>query len=119
MRVCNPRSIHSATIAILFALLINGTVISDVLAENSSTQRTVLITGSNRGIGLEFVRQYAASGWRVIATCRSPARAEELNALAKNNPAVLIEELDVTDQADIDRLQAKYSDQPLELLIIL
>ena len=33
---------------------------------------TVLVTSSNRGIGHEFVRQYAAAGWRVIAACRHP-----------------------------------------------
>ena len=33
---------------------------------------TVLITGANRGLGLEFVRQYLRDGWRVIATCRKP-----------------------------------------------
>ena len=39
---------------------------------------TVLITGANRGIGLEFARQYVADGWRVIAACREPARAQSL-----------------------------------------
>lgn len=42
---------------------------------------TALVTGSNRGIGLEFVRQYAAEGWRVHATCRDPARAGALQAV--------------------------------------
>ena len=42
----------------------------------------ILITGASRGIGREFVRQYAADGWRVFACCRNPAAAEELNALA-------------------------------------
>ena len=43
--------------------------------------KTVLITGANRGIGLEFVRQYADKGWHVIATCRRPDEAEALQAL--------------------------------------
>jgi NAD(P)-dependent dehydrogenase (short-subunit alcohol dehydrogenase family) len=42
---------------------------------------TVFITGANRGIGLEFARQYAADGWRVLATARDPQGASELNAL--------------------------------------
>ena len=41
----------------------------------ATPERTVLITGANRGIGLEFVRQYEALGWRVIATTRDPASA--------------------------------------------
>ena len=42
---------------------------------------SVLITGANRGLGLEFARQYAADGWQVIATCRRPSEASELTAL--------------------------------------
>lgn len=56
----------------------------------------VLITGAGRGLGLEFARQYAADGWRVIATCRDPARADALRALG---PAVEIHRLDVEDFA--------------------
>jgi NAD(P)-dependent dehydrogenase (short-subunit alcohol dehydrogenase family) len=78
---------------------------------------TVLITGSNRGIGLEFVRQYAAAGWQVIATCRNPKKADELNALADQNSKITVERLDVTDQQQIDRLAKKYADQPLQLLV--
>ncbi len=78
---------------------------------------TVLITGSNRGIGLEFVRQYAEQGWTVIATCRSPDTATELQALAAKYPGIKVERLDVTDQNNIDLLQNKYAGQPLDLLI--
>ena len=42
---------------------------------------TVLVTGTNRGIGLEFVRQYAADGWKVLAGCRRPDRAEALKEI--------------------------------------
>ena len=41
---------------------------------------TCLMTGANRGIGLEFAKQYAADGWKVIATCRHPETADRLNA---------------------------------------
>lgn len=44
--------------------------------------KTVLITGANRGIGLEFVRQYAVDGWRVLACSRHPAASDALNNLA-------------------------------------
>ena len=53
---------------------------------------TVLITGANRGIGLEFARQYSADGWEVIATARDPQSATELNSLG-----VRVEQLDMLD----------------------
>ena len=50
----------------------------------------VLITGANRGIGLEFARQYAADGWAVFAACRDPKAAKKLAALAKGSGSKLI-----------------------------
>ena len=55
---------------------------------------TVLITGANRGIGLELARQYAADGWTVLATCRDPGKAAELKAVAGD---VAVHRLDVDD----------------------
>ncbi len=78
---------------------------------------TVFITGANRGIGFEFVQQYAARGWNVIATARKPAAADKLQALANSNDQVVIEQLDVTDFARIDELAAKYTDQTIDILI--
>jgi NAD(P)-dependent dehydrogenase (short-subunit alcohol dehydrogenase family) len=78
---------------------------------------TVLITGANKGIGLEFARQYAARGHRVIATARDPAAATELNELSKSNSSVIVEKLDVTDHSAIDALAAKYKSTPIDLLI--
>jgi NAD(P)-dependent dehydrogenase (short-subunit alcohol dehydrogenase family) len=78
---------------------------------------TVLVTGANRGIGLEFAKQYAAKGYKVIATARKPAEATELNALAKANKSVVVEALDVTDLAAIDALAAKYKGQPIDILV--
>ena len=40
--------------------------------------QTVLVTGANRGLGLEFARQYAAEGWQVLAACRAPDAATDL-----------------------------------------
>lgn len=78
---------------------------------------TVLITGGNRGIGLEFVNHYAAEGHTVIATARNPATADELNALAQTNDQIKVEELDVNDFAEIDALAAKYQDTPIDILV--
>ena len=80
-------------------------------------QPTVLITGSNRGIGLEFARQYAELGWKVIATARRPEAATELHALGKQRPNVIIEQLDVTNESHITALAAQYGGQPIDLLI--
>jgi NAD(P)-dependent dehydrogenase (short-subunit alcohol dehydrogenase family) len=79
---------------------------------------TVLITGSNRGLGLEFTRQYAAEdGWTVIATCRTPDKAEALRQLAEEHFTIRIEQLDVTDQANIATLADKLKNEVLDLLI--
>ncbi|HHQ15108.1 MAG TPA: SDR family oxidoreductase [Chromatiales bacterium] len=79
---------------------------------------TVLITGSNRGLGLEFARQYAARGWKVIATCRKPDKADQLKALAKEHPQTLvIERLDVADFDQVDALAKKYAERPVDVLL--
>ncbi len=78
---------------------------------------TVLVTGSNRGIGLEFVRQYAELGWTVIATCRTPAAASELNRIAAAHVNVTVERLDVSDHAEIDALAAKYRGTAIDVLL--
>jgi len=70
---------------------------------------TVLITGANRGIGLEFTRQYAADGWQVIATARRSS--PELDALG-----VRVEALDLSD-ADAVTTFAERIAVPLDLFI--
>jgi NAD(P)-dependent dehydrogenase (short-subunit alcohol dehydrogenase family) len=94
-------------------------VAATLRAEDSSGAYvpTVLVTGANKGLGLEFARQYAARGARVIATARDPAAATDLAALAASNPRVTVEKLDVTDHAAIDALAAKYAGAPVDLLI--
>jgi NAD(P)-dependent dehydrogenase (short-subunit alcohol dehydrogenase family) len=79
---------------------------------------TVLITGANRGIGLEFVRQFAERDWRIIATTRSPDTAEELRSLAAKNPDIIVEQLDVTDHTRVDALAEQYKNQPLDILLL-
>ncbi len=78
---------------------------------------TVLITGSNRGIGLAFAQAYAEAGWNVIATSRSPENAEDLKTLAAAHSKVAIEELDVTDEAEIAALADKYQGTSIDILI--
>jgi NAD(P)-dependent dehydrogenase (short-subunit alcohol dehydrogenase family) len=75
---------------------------------------TVLVTGASRGIGLEFARQYAAEGWRVIASCREPAAAPALEAVRGN---VAVERLDVNDDRRVRALARKYADAAIDLLI--
>jgi NAD(P)-dependent dehydrogenase (short-subunit alcohol dehydrogenase family) len=81
---------------------------------------TVLITGSNHGLGLELARQYADLGWNVIATARRPPGDPGLAALLDiqaKHPNLVIERLDVTDTKMIQSLAAKYHDQPIDVLI--
>jgi NAD(P)-dependent dehydrogenase (short-subunit alcohol dehydrogenase family) len=73
---------------------------------------TVLITGANRGIGLEFARQYQAKGYEVIATARRPEEAKELKSLK-----VRVEPLDVTDPQSVSALSKKLAGHPIDLLI--
>ena len=86
-------------------------------ARRTDITGTVLITGANRGIGLELARNYAARGWTVIATARKPQKATELNAIAEANPKVSVERLDVLDLAQVDALAEKYRGQPIDVLL--
>lgn len=75
----------------------------------------LLLTGANRGIGLEFARQYAAEGWEVIATVRdSGAAADPLRRAA---PGARIEVLDVGDFAAVEAFAGGFGDRPIDLFI--
>jgi len=78
---------------------------------------TVLITGAGRGLALEFVRQYAADGWEVIATARAPAESRELVALAAEHPAIEIHALDIADHAQIDALAEQLRERSIDVLL--
>ena len=68
--------------------------------------RRSLVTGANRGLGLEFVRQLLARGDRVVATCRQPGKATALNTLVGEHPGRLhVLPLDVADPRAIAELQ--------------
>ena len=81
---------------------------------------TVLITGANRGIGLEFARQYNDDGWTVIACCRDPEGdgAADLRAIASGSGGrVSIEPMDMLDHGSIEAVAQKYEGTPIDVLI--
>ena len=78
---------------------------------------TVLITGANRGIGLEFAKQYAADGWQVLACCRRPQSAVMLQALATEHSNVKVLALDVGDFKQIEALALTLKDKTIDVLI--
>ncbi|MGC1457648.1 MAG: SDR family oxidoreductase [Steroidobacteraceae bacterium] len=88
-----------------------------VAAAGGAAAQTVLITGANQGIGLEFAKEYAARGWTVIATHRRTSTPEELAKLAARYPKVRIERMDVTDPAQIAALGAKLKGVPIDILL--
>lgn len=74
---------------------------------------TVFITGANRGLGLEFARQYAAAGWRVHGTCRDPDAAQDLRGLS----GVTAHRMDVADRGQIEAAAAALSGEAIDLLV--
>jgi NAD(P)-dependent dehydrogenase (short-subunit alcohol dehydrogenase family) len=83
----------------------------------SAHAKTVLVTGSNRGLGLEFVSQYATAGWDVIGTSRSPDDDADLQALAAAHSNITIEALDVTNLNQITDLAKKYDGTAIDVLV--
>jgi len=94
-----------------------GAVIAVFVTLASAAEPTVLITGANRGIGLEFAKQYAAKGWTVIATAREPDQADALNSLTKSRDNLLVERMDVTDAGEVAAVAARYKDRAIDVLI--
>ena len=78
---------------------------------------TLLITGANRGIGLELCKQYLSQGWDVHACCRKPNIATELNNCASKNKALTIHELEVTNETQMDALKKTLKGKPIDILI--
>ena len=79
---------------------------------------TILITGANRGLGLEFARQYSAEGWDVVATSRDPEKSEDLQQLQKKNNKVSLQALDVTSAKSITALAHALGGRAIDLLIL-
>jgi NAD(P)-dependent dehydrogenase (short-subunit alcohol dehydrogenase family) len=79
---------------------------------------SVLITGANRGLGLEFARQYAAEGWDVYAASRNPAAAEQLRGLAQQaGDRLTVIPMNVTDAKSIRAAARQLRDTAIDVLI--
>lgn len=76
--------------------------------------KTALVIGASRGLGLGFTRQLSASGWQVIATARDPQKADELAAVDQ----VRVEPLDIADPAQVEALRSRLAGVTLDLLYI-
>jgi len=78
--------------------------------------KTVLITGANRGIGLEHTRRYAERGARIFATARKPDEADELAALAKRHAEIKVLAYDASDNGAAAALKDRIGSAPLDLM---
>lgn len=101
----------------LLAILLTACATQPLAPAPDPVKPTVLITGASRGIGFELARQYAELGWGVIATCRDPAGAGALQALAAKHPNLTVEQLDVADFESMDALAERYKGVPIDVLI--
>ena len=105
------RNVVSKALGKLFLLFFAAGLVAVAHAD------TVLITGANSGIGLEFARQYAAKGWTVIATHRRDETPATLKELADQYPNVRPERMDVTNRGQIHALVTKLNGVPIDVLI--
>lgn len=78
---------------------------------------TVLITGANRGLGLEFCRQYVGDGWDVVACCRNPDTSRALAELDRSREQLTIWQLDVSNRVQIDNLASQLRGRPIDILV--
>ena len=81
------------------------------------TKPTILITGANRGIGLELSEQFAEDGWQVLACCRNPDDAGQLQALNERGLAIELHALDVTDYEQMATLAEQLANRPIDILL--
>lgn len=77
---------------------------------------SILITGANRGIGLELVRCFAHDDWRVYACCREMDKTDELHGLMEQNHKISVHHLDVTKRGEIVRLAEALKDESIDIL---
>jgi NAD(P)-dependent dehydrogenase (short-subunit alcohol dehydrogenase family) len=112
--ICRILHVNSLLVALTLSLTVASEASTGSADSGAATTEkpTVLVTGANRGIGLELARQYSAAGWQVIGTARKPEQAAELAALG-----VRIVQLDVTDPASVARMAADIGGHPIDILI--
>ncbi|HUF71631.1 MAG TPA: SDR family oxidoreductase [Gammaproteobacteria bacterium] len=110
MNIGNARRVARAGIGL-------GLLTSALLTLSLALAETVLITGANSGIGLEFTRQYAALGWTVIATHRRSSTPETLADVFAVHDNVRVERMDVTSAEHVGALAEKLRDVRIDLLI--
>jgi len=102
---------------IISLVFISLMISSSGLHSSEEDVSTILITGSNRNIGLEFVKQFSQKGWRVIATTRSLDSADDLIEFSNKNRNVIVEQLDITNDAHLQNLKKKYQDDVVDILL--
>jgi len=102
---------HTTIKIVLIGVVIQLAVFTSSLIA-AQDQGTVLITGANRGLGLEFARQFKARGYDVIGTARKPEEAQELHKLGAR-----VEQLDVADDGSARALSQRLAGQPIDILI--
>jgi NAD(P)-dependent dehydrogenase (short-subunit alcohol dehydrogenase family) len=79
---------------------------------------SILISGANRGIGLEFTRQYLEDGWRVYACCRAPEKADLLNQLGEEFDDLLsVYRMDVRSGDEVTAVAQALNGAPIDILI--
>ena len=103
---------YGVTVALVW-LITTGVI---TLIQPASAE-TVLITGANSGIGLEFTKQYARKGWTIIATHRRSRIPESLSEVATGYTNLRIERMDVTVPAEVKALALKLRDVAVDVLI--
>ena len=78
--------------------------------------KTILVTGTNKGIGLEFARQYLNEGFKVIATCRNLSKLDGLNGLVNSFPdKISIYQMELLDEKSIEDFSLEIKDIPIDI----
>src|SRR5262249_43915123 len=116
-RRCSRATIIQGRTTVRYRLTLASFALLFVLPIPHAFAQTVLITGANSGIGLEFTRQYVEKGWTVIVTHRRSETPKTLADIAAKYSKLRIEKLDVTSEDQVHALAAKLADVPIDVLI--